>query len=416
MQDAAQAPPGRRSEAPGAGGRGRSRVEPRPHRAPSSAEELARTVQAPAVLVPGRPAGPDDLGALDRARADRTRATPRSAAPRPGSPRSSPSPSLLAILMAILYGFFVSIAAGMAIVPDDEARVGDMLLATPLARASTSGGSSWRSSPASWPSSASTCCWSIFFNHVLPNPAAAGDPRAAPPDELPAAGAGLRAADARLLRGVAFFLGERWRRPIPVFLFPVAVLIVCGFFLWDWAPTWLDPRINRALMLIDPVGLPLAQRDLAQARPRASDFYNTARIGLDAAVRALAAGLPRRSGCWASRWRSGTWPRTSRGRPAAAGAGRRRGGGGRPPTPRARRRGAAPARPSCGWPRRRDRLPRAAPGTSPAPSCGTSSPRPGVYLFGALILLQTLGASLLALGPFQTELLITPGQRRGARR
>src|SRR5262249_31115654 len=34
---------------------------------------------------------------------------------------------------------------------------------------------------------------------------------------------------------------------------------------------------------------------------------------------------------------------------------------------------------------------------------------PGVSLFGVLILLQTLGTPLLALGPFQTELLVTPG-------
>ena len=34
---------------------------------------------------------------------------------------------------------------------------------------------------------------------------------------------------------------------------------------------------------------------------------------------------------------------------------------------------------------------------------------PGLYLFGVLILLQTLGSSLLTLGAFQTEVLLTPG-------
>ena len=34
--------------------------------------------------------------------------------------------------MALLYGFFASIAAGMAVISDDEARVGDMLHSTPL--------------------------------------------------------------------------------------------------------------------------------------------------------------------------------------------------------------------------------------------------------------------------------------------
>ena len=34
---------------------------------------------------------------------------------------------------------------------------------------------------------------------------------------------------------------------------------------------------------------------------------------------------------------------------------------------------------------------------------------PGLYLFGVLILVQTLGTSLVSVGPFQTEVLITPG-------
>ena len=51
-----------------------------------------------------------------------------------------------------------------------------------------------------------------------------------------------------------FFVGERTPRPILVFVLPVAVLLICGFFLWDWTPSWLDPRIDRALMLVDPAG------------------------------------------------------------------------------------------------------------------------------------------------------------------
>src|SRR5205085_11220867 len=38
----------------------------------------------------------------------------------------------LMVMMAMIYGFFGSIAAGMAVVSDEEARISDMLLSTPL--------------------------------------------------------------------------------------------------------------------------------------------------------------------------------------------------------------------------------------------------------------------------------------------
>ena len=38
----------------------------------------------------------------------------------------------LAVLVAMLYGFFGSIGSGMAVISDDEARISDMLLSTPL--------------------------------------------------------------------------------------------------------------------------------------------------------------------------------------------------------------------------------------------------------------------------------------------
>src|SRR4051794_22627163 len=39
---------------------------------------------------------------------------------------------LLVILVPLIYGFFASIAAGMAVIQDDECRVGEVLHATPL--------------------------------------------------------------------------------------------------------------------------------------------------------------------------------------------------------------------------------------------------------------------------------------------
>ena len=149
------------------------------------------------------------------------------------------------------------------------------------ARASTSGGSSWRSSPASWASSASTSLLTIFFNHVAAQPG--GARRSAARSTLanylrPALVFGLPTLVFYL--GVAFFLGERWRRPVTVFLFPIAAPAGCGFFLWSWAPTWLDPRINRLLMLVDPAGFRWLNETWIKL-DRGAGFYNTARVGLD---------------------------------------------------------------------------------------------------------------------------------------
>ena len=70
------------------------------------------------------------------------------------------------------------------------------------------------------------------------------------------------------LAGLAFAVGEWSRRPILVFVLPVAVVLVDGFFLWEWSPNWLDPRINRLLDVDRSLRVPLAERDLAQGRPR----------------------------------------------------------------------------------------------------------------------------------------------------
>src|SRR5258708_35104931 len=103
--------------------------------------------------------------------------------------------------------------------------------------------------------------------------------------------------------GVAFYLGERTRRPLLVFLFPLAVFLLSVFFLWEWSPTWLDPRLNRALMLIDPSGFRWLNETWLRL-DRGARFYNTARIALDPgflASRAVFAGIGLAGGWLAQR-------------------------------------------------------------------------------------------------------------------
>ncbi|HKI06394.1 MAG TPA: ABC transporter permease [Thermoanaerobaculia bacterium] len=316
----------------------------------------------------------------------------------------------VAVLVAILYSFFASIASGMAIVSDDEAKIGDMLLSTPLRPAEYVWGKFLAILAGFLCVLGIHVLLAVFFNHVLPNPEAVEIQGPFVPLNYlrPALVFGLPTLIFYL--GVAFFLGERWRKPITVFLFPTAIMMVSGFFLWDWAPTWLDPRINRLLMLIDPAGYRWLNETWLKL-DRGADFYNKARVGLDApfvisrlaflgvgllgvvlAQRHLAAHLQGETAGGARRWPFGR---------------------------RAEEVGAANATSAAVVP-----FPRALADLGMRTGsvglvrgalavAGTELRNllasPGLYLFGALILLQTLGGALIALGPFQTEILLTPG-------
>ena len=37
-----------------------------------------------------------------------------------------------------------------------------------------------------------------------------------------------------------------------MYALPVAVFLLCGFFLFTWSPSWLDPNVNRLLQVIEP--------------------------------------------------------------------------------------------------------------------------------------------------------------------
>ncbi len=84
-----------------------------------------------------------------------------------------------------------------------------------------------------------------------------------------------------LFAGVPFFLGTWTRRPIIVFFFPIAVLLVTLGFLTLWSPDWLSPEANRALMLVDPSGYRWLNETFLKV-DRGVEFYNTAVLQPDA--------------------------------------------------------------------------------------------------------------------------------------
>ena len=319
--------------------------------------------------------------------------------------------TMLTLEVLLIYGFFIAVLAGMAVIRDDEWKTGEVLHATPLTAAEYAWGKFLAILTAFLLVLAVHLLVTIFFFHVLPSPGREEfhGPFAAANYLVPALAFAVPLIV--FLAGTSFFVGERTRRPILVFVLPVAILLICGFFLWDWAPTWLDPRIDRALMLIDPAGFRWLQQTWLKV-DRGVDFYNHAPVGFDTGfvlsrLLMVVIGL----GCVA-------W--------SAAGLASRLRGSRRPV--RARRR----------WFRRSGgTVLQAAPETDllagavaplgalrmrSVPTGATAGfveiartelrelrVHPGLYLFIPLILLQTLGSTLLAVGAFDTPLLLTPG-------
>ncbi len=311
---------------------------------------------------------------------------------------------LLTLLVSLIYGFFVSVAAGMSVIEDDEQRVAEIIAATPLQPAEYVWGKLLALLTAFTGVLGLHVVMMIFWYQVAPNAAAAEvrGPFLLANYLRPA----LTFALPTLIFfiGVAFYLGERFRRPILVFLFPIALFLINGFFLWDWAPTWLDPRINRVLMVFDAAGFRWLNETWLKL-DRGVDFLNKTPIGFDVTFlinRLLFLSLGVLGIVFAARHYA-----------------RRAGGGTVRESRRSRRRqdraaaalAAAPAGRRAIGDLGRMKRPGFWGSTWWVARAETRAlwSQLGLYIFIPLILLQTLGSNLLALGAFQTELLLTPG-------
>jgi hypothetical protein len=314
----------------------------------------------------------------------------------------------LSIMTGIFYGFFVSVAAGMSIVQDDDWRLGELLHATPL-----------RPVEYVWGKFASVLTIAglalgihlaamVFFNHALPNAEAQEfrGPFLAMNYLKPALAFGLPTIV--FVAGIAFAVGEWSRRPVAVYLLPVFVVIIQGFFLWEWAPSWLDPRIDRALMMIDTAGFRWLNETWLKV-DRGVAFYNTASIPFDAgfaasrlAIVAIGLGAVVATGRhFAASLRGSESPRR------AAARARKLGQDLGP-------RGAVEAAvavssplAALGMTMRRPGLLAGAWHVARAELVELRS-SPGLYLFIPILLLQTMGNALLEAGFLDTSYLVTP--------
>jgi hypothetical protein len=207
------------------------------------------------------------------------------------------------------------------------------------------------------------------------------------------------------LAGISFGLGEWSRSPILIFVLPVALFLICGFFLWEWSPDWLDPRINRALMLADPTGFRWLKETYLDI-DRGVTFYNQESIPLDGpfvasrvAFICLGLGTVWLAQRHLARSLKGARPRATAIEKALTDA------AARATAPY----GSVPAPLSTlGMTTRRPGLLAGALRVARVEFRELLS-SPGLYIFVPLIVLLTVVQSMLAVGAFDTPLLATPG-------
>ena len=313
---------------------------------------------------------------------------------------------IMTVFTFTIYTFFAASAAGLSVIRDDEARALEVLQATPLRPTEYAWGKYAGVTAAFLVVLAMHLVLLVLFLSVIPNadmletrgPFALGNYL------IPA----LTVATPFIFftTGISFGVGTGTRRAILVFVAPIALLMLSAFFLWSWSPSWLSESWNRVLMFADPAAARWLRETYLKV-DRGADFYNTQPVGFDALFAAnrlfwLAVGL---GTAWLGVRR---FARTARASHAVSAA----------------QVSAALAIPSAAS--------LATPGVSAslaslqvtgaplgawATAWGAASAearelasRAGLYLFVPLIVLQLVGSSLVAIGAFDTPLLLTPGQ------
>ena len=313
---------------------------------------------------------------------------------------------LLIFLCALIYVFFASVAAGMSMIRDDEAKVGELLHSTPLKPGEYVWGKFLAVLAAFVATLGIHLALMMLFNHALPHGSNAEyiGPFRLASYLRPALVFALPALV--LFCGTCFAIGGLTRKPVLVFFLPIAVLMVGVFFLWEWSPVWLSWGWNRALQFVDLTGLRWLKEVWLDV-DKGVEWYNVHPVGLDALVivqRLLCVVLGLAS-VWVLQQRfaatlRGTRGAAVRGRTAAAAA---------LAAPRATR--AAEAVPAAlAALDMRSGVPGFVKGVLEVAKTEVHGflRHPGLYLFVPLILLQTL-ANDYQTGAFDTPMLYTTG-------
>jgi ABC-2 type transport system permease protein len=187
---------------------------------------------------------------------------------------------ILSRLVFSVYILFIAAGVGLTVIRDDEVQVSELLRSTPLRPGEYIWAKFLGSLTPFYFLLAVHLLLLIVLNHLVPNTAASEfkGPFALRNYLVPAVH--LCGPVIFFIGGLAFWQGVRHRKPILVYFVPVALFIICMFFLWRWSPSWLDIRINRLLMILDPS----ANRWLRETWikvDRGVHYYNTQAIKMD---------------------------------------------------------------------------------------------------------------------------------------
>jgi ABC-type transport system involved in multi-copper enzyme maturation permease subunit len=325
---------------------------------------------------------------------------------------------MLSMVVLLFYAFFVAIGAGMTVIRDDELKVGELLHATPLTPGEYVWGRFAGSALTFLVALALQMLFMIVCAYVLPHPGKEEIFGTFGLSHYLMPALVFAVPTILFFAGVAFAVGVFSRKPILVFMFPLATLVVVALFLWNWSPSWLPLGWNRLLMALDPAGFRWLNETWLKV-DRGVAFYNTAPVRYDAlfAINRLLCLICAFAGVVAAH---GRFAAMLRGRVPARGARARR---------RARRESAAaaPAHSETGGAAEPAavpvlRRPLAELGMRVRPlgflrgvwavlrvELRELRSQPGLYLFVPIILIQVLGTALTAQGAFSTPMLNTPG-------
>jgi ABC-2 type transport system permease protein len=188
---------------------------------------------------------------------------------------------MMTFITLLYYAFFIAIASGLSLLRDRETKVDVLLHSTPL----TPGEYVWGRFLAVTGGFVVLMAWQMvanaFFNHVVPNAGAQEirGPFAVRNYLMPVLTMGLPFLV--FFAGLSMFVGEKSRNAVLVFVLPVAALLVCGFFLWTWAPSWLDLRVNKLLEVLEPSGYRWLNETHLKV-DRGVEFYNKQPVPYDA--------------------------------------------------------------------------------------------------------------------------------------
>lgn len=309
----------------------------------------------------------------------------------------------MSYLVLLYYAFFIAVAAGLTLIRDREVKVDVLLHSTPLTPAEYVWGRFLAVIASFVVLMGLQVVATAFFNHAIPNADAQEmrGPFGLGNYVIPVVTIGLPFLV--FFTGVSMAVGERTRNAVLVFVLPVAALLVSGFFLWTWSPSWLDLRVNQVLQVVEPSGYRWLNETHLKV-DRGVDFYNTQRVPYD--------GLFLLNRLWLVLLGLGavvftvhSVERSIRGAVMGKRAARKRR---RAPEAGEWQEAHAGAIGALGMksgvPSFLDTVRRVA-----GAELRELRRQAGLYIFIPLILIQSLGNVLFAVGAFDTPLLLTPG-------